>query len=70
MPSLTDKPDYTLALLQADEARSDFAAIESDPHFVMSQLARLPMRAYVYRMLLLSTASLWALLGAVALWLR
>jgi hypothetical protein len=61
-------PDYPLALRQADEA--DFAAIESGPHFVMSQLARLPMRAYVYRMLLLSTASLWALLGAVALWLR
>jgi hypothetical protein len=70
MPSLTDKPDYTLALLQADEARSDFAAIESDLHFVISQLARLPTRAYVCRMSLLSTASLWALLGALALWLR
>jgi hypothetical protein len=70
MPSLTDKPDYPLALRQADQARSDFAAIESDLQFVVSQLARLPTRAYVCRMLLLSTASLWALLGAVALWLR
>ena len=70
MPRLADNPDYPLALRQADEARSDLAAIESDLHFVMSQLARLPTGAYVCRMLLLSTASLWALLGAVALWLR
>jgi hypothetical protein len=70
MPSLTDKPDYPLTLRQADQARSDFAAIESDLKFVMSQLARLPTRAYLCRMLLLTTGSLWALLGAVALWLR
>jgi hypothetical protein len=70
MPSLANNPDYPLTLRQADQARSDFAAIEGDPKFVMSQLARLPTRAYVCWMLLLSTASLWALLGAVALWLR
>jgi hypothetical protein len=70
MPSLTEKPDYPLTLCQSDQARSDFAAIESDLHFVMSQLAQLPTRAYLCRMLLLSTATLWALLGAVALWLR
>jgi hypothetical protein len=69
MPRLSDSPDYPVALRQADRARSDFAAIESDLKFVMSQLARLPTRAYLCRMLL-STASLWALLGAVALWLR
>jgi hypothetical protein len=70
MPSLTDKPDYLLTLRQTDQARSDFAAIEGDLQFVMSQLARVPTRAYLCRILLLSTASLWALLGAVALWLR
>jgi hypothetical protein len=70
MPSLTDKPDYPLTLRQTDQARSDFAAIESDLQLVMSQLAQLPTRAYLCRMLLLSTASLWAMLGAVALWLR
>jgi hypothetical protein len=70
MPSLAEKPDYPLTLRQADQARSDFAAIESDVRFVMSQLAQLPTRAYLCRILLLSTASLWALLGAVALWLR
>ena len=70
MPRLTDSPDYPLALRQADQARSDFATIENDLQFLMSQLARLPTRAYLSRMLLLSTASLWALLGAAALWLR
>ena len=55
MPSLTDKPDYPLTLRQADQARSDFVAIESDLQLVMSQLARLPTRAYLCRMLLLTT---------------
>jgi len=44
--------------------------LRANLHFVMSQLAQLPTRAYLCRMLLVSTASLWALLGAVALWLR
>jgi hypothetical protein len=70
MLSPADTPDYPLALRQADQARSDFAAIENDLRFVMSQLARLPTRAYLCRMLLLATASLWTLLAAVALWLR
>ena len=70
MLSPADAPDYPLALRQADQARSDFAAIESDLQFVMGQLARLPTRAFVCRMLLLSTASLWFLLGAAALWLK
>jgi len=70
MPSLADSPDHPLALRQVDQARADFAAIESDLQFVMSQLAGLPTRAYLCRMLLLATASLWALLGAVAFWLR
>jgi hypothetical protein len=69
MPRLADSPDYPLALRQADQARSDFAAIESDLQFVMSQLAGLPTRAYLCRMLLLTTASLWALLGAATLML-
>jgi hypothetical protein len=64
MPSLIDKPDYPLTLRQTDQARSDFAAIEGDLQFAISQLARLLTRADVCRMLLLSTASLWALLGA------
>jgi hypothetical protein len=34
MRRLADSPDYPLALSQADQARSDFAAIESDLQFV------------------------------------
>ena len=49
MPSLTDKPDYPLTLRQTDQARSDFTAIEGDLQFVMSQLARVPTRAYLCR---------------------
>ena len=36
--------EYPLKLRQADKARSDFAAIESDLQFVMGQLARIPTR--------------------------
>ena len=70
MPRLADSPDYPLTLRQADQARSDFSAIESDLRFVMSQLAQLPTRAYLCRMLLLSTASSVGSARAVALWLR
>jgi hypothetical protein len=36
----------------------------------MGQLARVPTRAYLCRTLLLATASVWALLGALALLIR
>ena len=36
--------EYPLALRQADEARTDFAAIESDLQFIMERLARIPTR--------------------------
>jgi hypothetical protein len=35
---------YNLTSWQADQARADFAAIEDDPQFMMSQLARIPTR--------------------------
>jgi hypothetical protein len=59
--------EYPLALRQADQARTDFAALESDLEFIMGQLARVPTRAFLCRMLLLATASIWALLGIVLL---
>ena len=40
---------YPLTLRQAAEARSDFAAIESDLQFVMGQLARVPTRGDLAR---------------------
>jgi hypothetical protein len=35
---------HPLALRQADQARTDFGAIESDLQFLMGQLARIPTR--------------------------
>jgi hypothetical protein len=54
-------------LHQADQARTDLAAIEDDLQFITGQLARLPSRAYLCRTLLIATASIWVLIGAVAL---
>jgi hypothetical protein len=39
---MTDNRTFTLH--QADQARTDFAAIESDLEFIVEQLARLPTR--------------------------
>ena len=52
---------------QADQARTDFALIDSNLELIMAQLARVPTRAYLCRTLLLATASIWALLGIVLL---
>ena len=59
--------EHSLALREADRARSDFAAIEGDLQFIMGQLARMPTCAFLYRTLLLATASIWALLAVVLL---
>jgi len=48
-------------------SRTDFALLESNLELVMSQLARVPTRAYLCRTLLLATASVWALFGALLL---
>ena len=61
---------YPLALRQADQARTDFAAIESDLQFVMGQLARLPTRRDLAKAALgtiISTAAL-VILWAEAFW--
>jgi hypothetical protein len=42
-----DDPERRLTLRQADQARSDFAAILDEPAFLRKQLARLPTRAEV-----------------------
>ena len=36
--------EHSLTLLQVDQTRADFAAIEDDLKFVMGQLAELPSR--------------------------
>jgi hypothetical protein len=42
--------------------------IGADLEFIAGQLARLPTRAYLCRTLLVATASVWALVGAVVLY--
>jgi hypothetical protein len=53
--------EHPLTLRQADEARADFAAIESDLDFIKSQLARVPTRTQLARyslLVMLATACL------------
>ena len=63
--------EHTLALRQIDGARGDLYAIADELEVVKMQLAqlaqKLPSRAYLCRSLLMATASIWALVGAVAL---
>jgi hypothetical protein len=55
-----DDPEHRRTLRQADQARSDFAAILDELEFVKGQLALMPTRAYVSRMALMTTVSLSA----------
>jgi hypothetical protein len=55
------------ALRAADQARTDFALLESNIEIIAGQLARLPTRAYLCRTLLLATASVWALIAVLLL---
>jgi hypothetical protein len=55
-PTDIDDPERRLTLRQADQARGDFAAIESDLQFIMAQLARLPDCAYVSLLVAMATA--------------
>ena len=59
--------EHTLALSQADYARTDFAPIENHLDFISGQLASLPTRAYLCRIPLLATASVWALIAVLLL---
>ena len=65
---MSDK--HTLTLCQADQARTDFALIESNLEFISGQLARLPTRrdlAMAALGIIISTAAL-VILWAEALW--
>jgi hypothetical protein len=56
---MTPPSEHALTLRQPDQAKTDFALLESNLELVMSQLARVPTRAYLCRTLLLATASVW-----------
>jgi hypothetical protein len=55
------EPADAITLRQADQAGSDFAAIEGDLQFIMGRLARLPSRAWLSLMGLIGFGSVWAL---------
>jgi hypothetical protein len=52
---------------EAEQARTDFALLESHLETIAGQIARVPTRAFLCRILLLATASIWALLAVVLL---
>jgi hypothetical protein len=62
--------EHTLTLRQADQARTDFALLESHLEIIAGRVARLPTRAFLCRMLLLAKASIWAPLAVVLLMMR
>jgi hypothetical protein len=49
--------DHTLALRQADQARADLAALESEIEVLQGQLALLPTRKELARLALLASTS-------------
>jgi hypothetical protein len=49
--------EHTFSLRQADQARSDFAAIEDELDFIKGELARLPTRKELARLTLLAMTS-------------
>jgi hypothetical protein len=56
--------EYPPKLRQADQTRTDFAAIESDLQVVMAQLARLPTRRELAQTALLATLTAAAIILA------
>ena len=61
--------EYPLTLRQADQARTDFAAIEAELGIIQAQLARLPTRRELAQTALLATltGAAVALVGILAL---
>jgi hypothetical protein len=62
---MSDERQFTLR--QIDQARGDLYAIQDEIECMKAQLSRLPTRAYFSTTLLMATASIWMLLGALAL---
>ena len=62
---MNDQHSFTLR--QVDQARGDLYAISDELEFLKAQIAGLPTRAYVSRLALMATVTVWALIGAVAL---
>jgi len=54
-------------LRQIDQARGDLYPLANDLEFFKVQIAQLPTRTYISRLALMATATVWALIAAVAL---
>jgi len=65
VPGLANDPEYRLTRRQADQLRSDFAAIEGDLQLIIGQLARVLDRTWLSRMLLLGFGSTWGRSSAI-----
>jgi hypothetical protein len=70
---MSDGIERRLALREAGEARTDFAAIESDLEMIMARLARMPTRQDLWRAALLRMTGGACLVQSLTLlfcWLR
>jgi hypothetical protein len=59
--------DRQFTLRQIDQARGDLYGIADDLELLKVQLAQLPTRAYISRLAMMATGTVWALIGSVAL---
>lgn len=59
--------DRQFTLRQIDQARGDLHGIVDDLELLKVQLAQLPTRAYISRLAMMATGTVWALIGSVAL---
>jgi hypothetical protein len=61
------RDEHAFKLRQVGQARGDLYAIADELEILKAQIARLPTRAFVSRLALMATGTLWALAVAVAL---
>jgi hypothetical protein len=58
---------HALKMRQIDQAHGDLYTVADELEILKAQIARLPTRAFVSRLALMATGTLWALAVAVAL---
>ncbi|MFL5266894.1 MAG: hypothetical protein ACJ8AH_09905 [Stellaceae bacterium] len=61
------RDEHALKMRQIDHVRGDLYTIADELEILKAQIARLPTRAFVSRLALMATGTLWALAVAVAL---
>jgi hypothetical protein len=61
------RDEHAFKMRQIDQARGDLYAIADELEILKAQIARLPTRAFVSRLALMATGTLWALAVTVAL---